>query len=100
MAHEVKYRYRAYMPIDGTRKIVHIEAWTEGAQFRFVSIERQEGAIGSICFPVRDRDDIIVLTTEITTEQEIKSILASVNHGDHYGDDLDEIEIVVVGTVN
>lgn len=62
MAHEVKYLYRAYMPIDGIRKIVHIEALTD-VQYQFVSIEQHPNAMGSICLPVRYRGDIIVITT-------------------------------------
>lgn len=98
MAHEVKYRYRSYMPIDGTRKIVHIEALNTDATFRFVCIERRENTstFGSICFPVRNREDIIILSSRKTDERAIKSLLASYNHGDHYYDFLDEIEIEVI----
>ncbi len=95
MAHEVKYRYRAHMPIDNTCKRVHIEALTPGIQFRFVEIDRRPDATGSICFPVREREDIIILTSRKTDEESIKSLLASFNHGDHYDERLDEIEIIV-----
>jgi hypothetical protein len=64
--------------------------------FRFISVEQGDCRFGtSICFPVRDREDIIILTTRKTDERRIRQLLAEFNHGDHYHERLDEIEIVV-----
>ncbi len=98
MAHEVKYRYRAHMPIDGTSKIVHIEALTSGVTYRFVAFEK--GSCALCVIGVRNApDDALHLRTSETNEKTIKSLLASFNHGYHYDERLDEIEIIVGGPV-
>ena len=93
MAHEVKYRYRAYMPIDGTRNIVHVEAITPRlGTYRFISFEyspRGLCVLGVRCAP----DDALHLEVRKTDEKEIKLLLAQFNHHDE--DHLEEIEIVV-----
>lgn len=92
MAHEVKYRYRAYMPIDGTRKIVHVEALTSGLSYRFIAFE--QSSHGLCVVGVRYApDDALHLEVRKTDEREIKSLLASFNHHDDLN--LDEIEIIV-----
>lgn len=93
MAHEVKHRYRAYMPIDGTRKIVHIEALnSRPGSYRFISFEfSSQGlcVLGVRCAP----DDALHLEVRKTDEKTIKELLAQFNHHDE--ERLDEIEIIV-----
>ncbi len=96
MAHEVKYRYKAYMPIDGTRKIVHVEALApEPGSHRLISFEQSPH--GLCVLGVRYApDDTLHLEVEKTDEKTIKSLLASFNHGDHFDERLDEIQVIYV----
>jgi hypothetical protein len=92
MAHEVKYRYRAYMPIDGTRKIVHLEALTPGLTYRFISFEHSPHGLCVINVRYAP-DDALHLEVKKTDEATIKNMLASHNHHDEYH--IEEIEIIV-----
>ncbi len=90
MAHEVKYRYRAYMPIDGTCKIVHIEALTPKLTYRLISFEYSRH--GLCVLGVRTApDDALHLAVDRTDERAIKMVLAMFQGHDE--DHLEEIQI-------
>lgn len=92
MAHKVKYRYRAYMPLDGTRRIVHVEALTHGLSYRFIAFEQSPHGLCVVGVRYAP-DNALHLDVRKIDEQTIKTMLALHNHHDE--DRLDEIEIVV-----
>lgn len=71
------YHYTAFMPMGRDRKIVHIKA-NDAVAYRFISFEQLPSGV-SFCFPVKGRDDIVVVTLMSLTEENIKAELATLN---------------------
>ncbi len=74
------YHYTAFMPIDGSKDIVHVRADDLDVTYRFISFERSSGG----CFvrlPVKTRGDIIVIALPTIGEQTLKCELADLNGG-------------------
>jgi len=72
------HKYTAFMPMDDSRNIVHLKRHGGKSRFKFISFERvtfvEDGG-----FPVRGRDDIIVMPTRSTDESYIKYELSKLN---------------------
>ena len=76
------------------RKIVHVKA-NDDVPYKFISFEYDpRGA--SVCFPVRDREDIIIITLSSLEERVIKEELALLNHN---GGGSENIHITLAGQV-
>lgn len=91
----LQYRYRAYMPIDGTRRIVHIKSESLDVPFQLISVTAYHGGYrhhhDDPCERFKYPGHVAHVTALSTLESDVKEAIARTN-----GHDKDAVEITMV----